>query len=111
MTPQILCQGAIYFGEIKFYFLKAFGNELRAFALVSFYSPSNEYLLQYTQTTLAVCRHCSESPLAVIDVGSILSVVVMVPFPFSINGHGDQYFMVEKMGLDVVKVDDPEDDE
>lgn len=88
-----------------------FGNELRAFALVSFYSPPNEYLLRYTQTTLAVCRHNSESPLAVIDAKSILSVVAMVPFLFSINGHGDQYFMVEKIGLDVVEVDDPEDDE
>jgi hypothetical protein len=88
-----------------------FGDELRAFALVSFYSPPNEYLLRYTQTTLAVCRHHSESPLVVIDAKSILSVVAMVPFPFSIDGHGDQYFMIEKIGLDVVEVDDPIDDE
>ena len=88
-----------------------FGNELHAFALVSFYSPPNEYLLQYTQMTLAVCRHNSESPLAVIDTKSILLVVAMVPFLFLINGHGDQYFMVEKIGLDVVEVDNPKDDE
>jgi hypothetical protein len=35
----------------------------------------------------------------------------MVPFPFSLNGHGDQYFLIEKMGLDVVEADDLEDDE
>jgi hypothetical protein len=85
------------------------GNESRAFALVSLYSPPNEYLLKYTNTTLAVCRYRGERSLVVIGVKSILSVVAMVPFPFSIDGHGDQYFMIEKMGLDVAEADDPED--
>lgn len=49
--------------------------------------------------------------LVVIDVKSILAVVAMVPFPFLIDGHGDQYFMIEQIGLDVVDGDDPEDNE
>jgi hypothetical protein len=88
-----------------------FGNELRAFALASFYSPPNEYLLAYTHTTLAVCRHRREMPLIVIDAKSILSVVAMVPFPYAIDGHDNQYYVVEKIGLDVMEVDDPEDNE
>jgi len=47
----------------------------------------------------------------VVDAKSILSVVAMIPFPFLINGHNDQYFMVEKVGLDVIEADDLEDDE
>ena len=38
----------------------------------------------------------------VIDVRLILSVVAMVPFPFLVDGHKDQYFMIEKIGLDVI---------
>ena len=45
----------------------------------------------------------------VIDVKSILSVVAMPPFPFLVDDHGDQYFMIEKAGLDVIEVDSLED--
>jgi hypothetical protein len=44
-------------------------------------------------------------------VKSILSVVAMIPFPFLIDGHGEQYFMVEQIGLDVIEVDNLEDNE
>ena len=76
-----------------------------------FYSPPNEYLLASTHTTLAVCRHHRERPLVVIDAKSILSVVAMVPFPFTLDGHNNQYYVVEKIGLDVIEVEDPEDNE
>jgi len=58
-----------------------------------------------------VCRYQGEEVLRVIDVKSILSVVAMVPFDFLIDNYGDQYFMIEKVGLDVVEADVPEDDE
>ena len=47
----------------------------------------------------------------VIDIKSILSVVAMAPFPFIIDNYGDQYFLIEKIGLDVIEVDTLEDDE
>jgi len=47
----------------------------------------------------------------VIDVRSILAVVAMVPFPFLVDGRGNQYFMIEQVGLDVVDGDDVEDNE
>ena len=101
----------VHFAEVKFYFTKTLGDKLRAFALVSLYSPPNEYLLRSSYTTLVVCRYRGEETLRVIDTESILSVVAMVPFDFLIDNCGDQYFMIEKVGLDVVEVDDPEDDE
>lgn len=47
----------------------------------------------------------------VIDVESILSIVVMALFPFRVDGHGDQYFLIEQVGLDVIEADPAEDDE
>ena len=106
---QILCHGAIYFGEVKFYFLKMFGGEIQAFALVSLYSLPNKYLLQCSHATLAVCRYNGEGMLIVVDVKLILLVVAMVPFPFLVNGEGDQFFMIEKIGLDVIEADNLND--
>ena len=48
----------------------------------------------------------------VIDVKCILSVVAMVPLQCAINGLDDYYFVIEKIGLDVVDVyKDAEEDE
>jgi hypothetical protein len=49
--------------------------------------------------------------LMVIDIKSSLSVVAMVPFPFLLDGQGNQYFMVEMFGLDVIEANDLEDGE
>ena len=83
----------------------------RAFAVVSPYSPPNEHLLEVSYNTLVVCRYQGDSVLWVIDVKSILSVVAMVPFNFLIDGLDNQFFLVEKIGLDVVEVDVQDDDE
>lgn len=85
------------------------GDEPRAFALVLLYSPPNEHLLRTTYDTLVVCRYQHEGALMVIDVKSILSVVAMPPFPFLVDDHSNQYFMIEKAGLDVIEVDSLED--
>ena len=45
--------------------------------------------------------------MVVIDVKLILSVVAMVPFPFIVGGRSKQYFMIEQIGLDIVKTDVP----
>lgn len=108
---QILHQDATYIGEVRYYFIRIIGGELQAFALISLYSPPNEYLLTSTQSTLAVSRYCGERALMVIDAKSILSVVAMIPFPFLVDGHGEQFFMVEQIGLDVLEVDELDENE
>ena len=47
----------------------------------------------------------------VVDIKSILSVVAMAPFPFLVNGDNNQYFVIEKAGLDVVEADALEDED
>jgi hypothetical protein len=49
--------------------------------------------------------------LEVINVKSILSVVAMVPFRYAVDGLNNYYFMIEKIGLDVVEVDSQDNDE
>ena len=55
--------------------------------------------------TLCVCGHQGEAGIVATDVQSILSVVVMVPFPFSVGGRINQYFMIEQIGLDITEMD------
>ena len=54
---------------------------------------------------LYVCGHPGEDVVVVINVKSILSVIAMVPFPFVVGDHSNQYFIIEQVGLDVVKTD------
>jgi hypothetical protein len=86
------------------------GDETRAFALVSPYSPPNGHLLQVSYGALVVCRYRGDEVLQVIDVESILSVVAMVPFPFLLDGDDSYYFMIEKVGLDVTEADTEDHD-
>ena len=99
----------IDFAEVKFYFTVAFGDEMRAFALVFFYSPANEHLFRHSNSTLVVCRYYGDAALEVIDVKSIVSVVAMIPFPFTIDEYNDNYFVIEQVGLDVVDEEDVEE--
>ena len=80
-----------------------------ALAIVCLYSLPDNYLLNISYDTLFVCEH--QDAVVVIEVKSIISVVAMVPFPFVVGGRGNQYFMIEQIGLDVVKTDDTVDTE
>jgi hypothetical protein len=111
ITPQILHHGAVYVGEAYFYFFVKYGDEVQGLALLSLYSPPNEHLLQHSHTTLVVCKYRGDRALIVVDIKSILSVVAMVPFPFLIDCEGGQFFMIEKIGLDVAESGDIGDDE
>lgn len=102
---QILYQDAIRFAEVKFFFRKTFRETSEALAVVSLYSPPDDHLLRTTHDTLCVCGYQGEDALVVINIKSILSVVAMVPFPFVVGGRPNQYFMVERIGLDVIETD------
>ena len=109
-VPQILRDNVIHFAEVKFYFIKTVDGKTRAYALVVPFSPPNEYLLRISYETLIVCRYEVDVALWIIDVKSILSVVGMIPFPFHIDNHSSNYFMTEKVGLDVIEADTRDDD-
>lgn len=58
-----------------------------------------------------MCGYQGDAALVIIDVKSIVSVVGMIPFPYTLDDRGDQYFVAEQIGLDVVDTDAQEDNE
>ena len=59
--------------------------------------------------TLIVCRYKGDAMLLVINLTLILSVVAIVSFQYTIDSLANYYFMIEKIGLDVVNTDAQED--
>ena len=88
-----------------------FEGEIQVFALVALYSPPNQYPLRYSHGTLIACRYQGEETPVVVDVKSIVSVVAMVSFQYNIDGLDNYYFVIEKIGLEVVDVDTQEDEQ
>lgn len=69
-------------------------------AVVSLYSQPHNDLLESSYHTLLSCSYMGDNSLRVINVKSVMSVVGMAPhYPFP--GALDQYFVVEKPGLDI----------
>jgi len=70
-------------------------------AVVSLYSHLNKDLLESSYHTLLSCSYTGDTALHVIDIKSVMSVVAMVPHhPFP-GQTLEQYFIVEKPGLDM----------
>ncbi|KLO17330.1 hypothetical protein SCHPADRAFT_868387 [Schizopora paradoxa] len=86
------------FAEVQYYFQAEVGGVVKAFALSSIYSTPNATILQKSNGALAVCKYKGPSSYKIIPASSILSVVAMVPFP---AGEEDEFFLVEKLGLDL----------
>ena len=72
---------------------------MKTFALVSVYSAPDESLLRKSSGVLAVCKYKGSQALTVIRASTIVSVVAMVPYPLGIQD--EDYFLVEKLGLDI----------
>ncbi|KAJ7156577.1 hypothetical protein C8R43DRAFT_883855, partial [Mycena crocata] len=86
----------LLYGEPQFYFQADINGDMRTLALMSPYSRPNPKLLAASSNTLWVCETTGETPLQVVDVKSMYSVVGMVPFQ-----DAGKVFVVHKMGLEV----------
>ena len=62
------------------------------------YSTPDTEILTLSSGALVVCKYSGPLGYKVIPASSILSVVAMVPFP---AGKEDEFFLVEKLGLEV----------
>lgn len=95
---QIIDGGTEKIAEVQYFFQADVQGSRRTFALVSVYSPPNDSLLKRSSGALAVCTYRGSTALKVVPTTSILSVVGMVPFP---SGGENDFFLVEKLGLDI----------
>ncbi|KAL6301085.1 hypothetical protein BKA93DRAFT_819140 [Sparassis latifolia] len=99
---KIQRNGRIEFGEVQYYFQMRVDEKPRSLAMMLLYSSPDATLLESSSGTVWACEHLGERSMIVVDVGSIISVVGMVPHQFQVNGKNiDRFFVLEKMGLEV----------
>ena len=104
------------FAEVKYFFRMVIETELHVVAMISKFSQPDFQLLKGSSGTLWSCKYEGDISLYVVPIACIHSAVAMVPVPqFDEDGlqflptTTDQYFVVEKMGLDVAFIGGFED--
>ena len=114
-------------GEVQYYFRLNLSDRQLALAMISRYGPPNRALLKISSGALYSCRFLGNENLIVVNAKSIQSVVGMVKHkvgeynsPLSQN-YGDlnlppdfgdnTYYLVEKIGLEVLQMTDYVDEE
>jgi hypothetical protein len=85
----------------------------RTVTLVSLFTVPNPILLQRSSGTLIACGYDGNSALVVVDVTVFVSVIAMVPFTRDdrMMENPNQFYIVEKLGLDFATGEDPVDAE
>ncbi|THH20286.1 hypothetical protein EW146_g1041 [Bondarzewia mesenterica] len=89
--------------EVLYYFILIVDGIKKAVAMVSLYSDPNPDLLKQSYGTYWSSKHQGDTALRVIDYHTIKSVVAMVPI-------ADRYFLVKKLGLEIVRLGGSEED-
>lgn len=105
--------GVIEFAEVLYYFLDRDSGEPGeqiAYALLSFYGPPDQDMLDASSHTLYACQH-EGNDLRCVPVKDIESVVSMQPLPPMPGDPENLWFVIEKSGLDDVQLFDHEVDE
>ncbi|PBK62768.1 hypothetical protein ARMSODRAFT_990399 [Armillaria solidipes] len=107
---------SVDFAEVKYFFRMIIETQLHVVAMISKFSRPDFQLLKESSGTLWSCKYEGDLSLYVVPIACIHSAVAMVPVPqFDENGlqflprTTDQYFVVEKMGLDVAFIGGFED--
>ncbi|KJA14339.1 hypothetical protein HYPSUDRAFT_150548 [Hypholoma sublateritium FD-334 SS-4] len=98
--------GSTRFGEVLYYFRCRRQHAILPLAILSVYSEPDLDLLTASHGTVISCKHLrGDSAIQVIDVFCIQSVIAMVPHKLEKHGVEEQYyFLVERPGLDVVRL-------
>ncbi|PIL32824.1 hypothetical protein GSI_04941 [Ganoderma sinense ZZ0214-1] len=113
---KIVQQHIVQYAEVQYYMRLRIGEEIRALALVSYYSAPDQTLLDLSHGTIWSCTAGGDTDLGIVDVRKIESVVAMIPHPRPIVPRpGDldlsgRYCVVEKPGLEVAYLGGIEED-
>ena len=80
ITTQLIHNGTMCIGNVRFYFCIRFGDTWHPLALVSLFSLSDANILSDSSSTVYLCeRLAGPEGLVIMPVTSILSVVSMFP--------------------------------
>ncbi|KAF8156749.1 hypothetical protein B0H34DRAFT_658247, partial [Crassisporium funariophilum] len=96
------------FAEVQYFFRAKLHENEETFALISRYGPPDPILLTESSGALMVCQYKGITSLEVILVKEIISRIAMVPFK---QPHDGQFFVCEKMGLDMAFLGGIQEDE
>ncbi|TFK58987.1 hypothetical protein BDN72DRAFT_966192 [Pluteus cervinus] len=113
------------FAEVRFYFQIKFGTTHFTLAMGSFFSEPDPTILSNSHSVVHCAKFRGDEGARVFDISDIVSLVAMVPFfrltdsnavnptlAQRIEHPHNQFFLVEKPGLDVIQYQmDPEADE
>lgn len=93
------------FGEVLYYFRCKRQNSVLSLAVLSVYSKPDPKLLEASHGTFISCKYLGDDLIQIIDVSRIKSVVAMVPHKLEQYRVGEEhFFLVERPGLDVVRL-------
>lgn len=94
-----------------FYLRLEIDGILRTLAMVSLYTLPDPVITERSSGALLVCGYEGDAGLVIVDVKAIVSVIAMVPFVQDdrINVELEQFFVVEKPGLDFAEVIEEDD--
>jgi hypothetical protein len=99
---------SIAFAEVSFYFqlpIEENGeSKNKTYALISRYSPPHAEILQKSHNTYWSCTHGRIENIEIVPAKTILSVVSIIPHKLFEDDSEQRYFVVEKPGLDVVRI-------
>jgi hypothetical protein len=88
-----------------YYFCCKRQDTVLSLAVLSVYSEPDPELLAASHGTLIYCDYLGDTLLQVIDVNHIQSVVSMIPYRLEEHRvNGNYHFLVERPGLDVVRL-------
>jgi len=98
--------------EVRFFTILHIEGSEFLLALISLFSKPDPTLLCLSADMLWSCEYHSNLALEFIDIKCIQAIVVMVPHAPAIEGQEtqDQWFLVEKPGLDVAVMAGAEED-
>lgn len=96
------------FAEVQYFFQTTVGDQKETLALISHYSKPDSQLLEASSGALLVCKYQGDASLEVISAKKIASCVAMIPFRNFID---NQFFVCEKMGLEVAYLAGIEEEE
>ena len=80
-------------------------NNEHALTVVSLYSQPDPTLMASSSNTVLFCLHKGNTGLAVISVKCIIAGIAMVPHTVPTAPTETRYFVMEKLGLDIVSMD------
>jgi hypothetical protein len=104
-----LVDGKTAVAEVLFYFNMKIHNKEKTLVLISEFSQPHTNLFKNSFQTVFACRYNGDASLKLVEVHTIQSVVAMIPHSF-LGIDGILFYLVERPGLDIIRMNGAEEE-